>query len=190
MAFRHLDWYRATEWGKQTGKVQRVTFVCSGNTCRSPTAEYYFHEMTHWWDHVTAVSRGIKEEAAGQPIAAESRAVIGNRLAKFLERHKSKLITPWEMKHSDLVLTMDRKVRDHLKKEFPHVAHKIFTLPDFVERTRNEEVPNPSLPPDERGKRGSRAYHDYIQTYHRMVVRSEELVRKLVEILYFWNHHA
>ncbi|HIH11595.1 TPA: hypothetical protein HA241_05360, partial [Candidatus Woesearchaeota archaeon] len=55
-----LKWYTSLEWYKKTRKFRKVLFVCSGNTCRSPSAEYFFRTMTHWWSGINAFSRGTK----------------------------------------------------------------------------------------------------------------------------------
>ncbi len=201
-----ITWYQSLEWFSKKKKVRKVLFVCSGNACRSPSAEYFFREMTHWWSGIRAFSRGTKvdetiamlvsrginlNEYAVEP---EVKKAIGDRKTiSFLHGHRPKQISTKDAESADLILTMEKSLRDQLRTEFPDAAYKIFTLKGFVEKTDNNSVAeldigNPFMPPPLKAKQGVTlgkvGYYKYIQNYMKILSVIKEDVRKLIEILY------
>lgn len=210
----NLDWYKSLEWFKRTKKIKKVLFVCSGNTCRSPSAEYYFKKMTSWWGGLKSFSRGTDVgkiladlESRGIDIKElfavdEVKKVIGDKDSKFLKNHVATQITSEDMVEADLILTMERKLRDLLRGIFSAQSYKIFTLKGFVERTDNNrtanlEIGNPFIPPLIAKKQGilkdqprelipryDKPYYLYLKNYMKILLIIEKYVRKLIETLY------
>ncbi len=200
-----VRWYKQLEWYAKTPKVRRVLFVCSGNTCRSPSAAYYFNTTASWWSGLKAFSRGVEVtsilatlRAKGIKIKSlmmeeEPKKVIGDRLSEFLAKHKAQQISSKDIAKADLIVTMEKGVRDRLKREFSPSAYKIFTLKGFVERTENGaiaelDIGNPFLPPAIKRERGvtlgNVAYLRYLQNYAKILELIKAYVRRLIEILY------
>jgi protein-tyrosine-phosphatase len=208
--------YKSLEWYKNIKKVKKVLFVCSGNTCRSPSAVYYFKKFTSWLDGISAFSRGTRVEqiladlkARGiniEKLFAEDniKKVIGDRKSNFLKKHTAEQIKLDDVVQVDLILTMERSLRDELKKEYSDFEFKIFTLKEFVNigsgKRENLDIGNPFIPPplakrsgilkDVRGPptpRYAKPYYEYIQNYMKILLDIEVYVRKLVEIIYLIN---
>lgn len=197
-------WYKSLEWFSQTKKVKRVLFVCSGNSCRSPAAVYYFNKFTHWWSGVSSFSRGTEVNKILQTLQArgidikklmiepESKKVIGDRESKFLSEHVATQVSAKDVLKADLVLTMEKAIRNELRAAYPDAAHKIFTLKGFVDKTDDSssslDIGNPFIPPAIRKKEGITegkiGYYRYIQNYAKIFAEIELYVRKVVEIIY------
>ena len=101
----------------------KITFVCSGNTCRSPMAECAFEEM-------------LREEGV-QGVEVQSRGVVANVGAGIsenakkaleaadipLKEHTATQITQDDIIESDLVICMTERHRMRLGR-----LPKVFTL--------------------------------------------------------------
>jgi protein-tyrosine-phosphatase len=198
----NLDWYKSLPWYIKTGKIRKVLFVCTANTCRSPAAEYYFNHLTKWWDGLSAFSRGAKADIALAEtrkdfpqrralfIEEPVRKVVGDRTSKFLSYHQSKQLTINDLTKADLVLTMTKKQREELQQEYPYFSYKIFTLRGFAQQNdeRDTEIPDPYIPEKVREKEGivpgKVGYRKYLQRYILTLEVIEQNVRKVIEAIY------
>lgn len=77
-----------------------IIFVCTGNTCRSPIAEYYLKSKN--LEDVCVSSRGF---SAGEPANPNSVAVM-NEAGIDIGSHISRHITADEAKHADKIICM------------------------------------------------------------------------------------
>ena len=81
---------------------QRVVFICSGNICRSPLAEYY------------ARSLGLKADSCGLDCGigfpADPRASeFGKALGLDLSAHETKRVDQFQFQADDLIVVMEPK---------------------------------------------------------------------------------
>ena len=146
--------------------VRRILFVCAGNICRSPMAEYL---LRHFADRkgvpLEARSAGIAA-ATGEPVTPETLAVLKER-GIDASAHRSQFIS-WELLDwADVVLTMTVGQKEHLLSLAPELQGKVFTLPEFV--GANGEVPDP--------------YGTMRAAYRKVRDQLAELVAKLVKKL-------
>ncbi|MFW5999454.1 MAG: ribose 5-phosphate isomerase B [Halanaerobiaceae bacterium] len=108
-----------------------LLFVCTGNTCRSPMAEYLFREMLK--------EKGIEGwEVLSAGINATGGSRISNNSARVLREEdinvdgfRSSSVSKELMEQADLVLTMTAGHRQTLCSRFSGFAEKIFTLREF-----------------------------------------------------------
>lgn len=85
---------------------QRVVFICSGNICRSPLAEYYARSLG-----MDAVSCGLD---CGLGFPADPRAIqYGRELNLDLNTHQTKRVDEFEFQPDDLIVVVEPK---HIKK--------------------------------------------------------------------------
>ncbi|MCG7580082.1 low molecular weight phosphatase family protein [Mycolicibacterium sp. OfavD-34-C] len=106
----------------------RILFVCTGNICRSPTAERLSARFIRdrAFTDVTAASAGTRA-VVGQPIQHNAASVLrqlGGDPANFQARQ----LSPKTLADADLVLTMTRGHRDAVLAVSPRFLHRTFTL--------------------------------------------------------------
>ena len=124
----------------------KVLFVCLGNICRSPMAEFVFKQMV--------AEKGVADQFEIASAATEAYNEIYHesldyRAADML--HQMKI--PFTQRYSyhlrksdydkfDYILAMeDANIRDILKITGPDTKHKIHLLLDFTEHPRNISDP-------------------------------------------------
>lgn len=113
--------------------MPRVLFVCTGNTCRSPMAEFLFNkfakednELKDW----EAISAGIST-LPGLGVSEHVMTVIGEEGLVPLE-HSSRQLNEYIIQEADLVLTMTEKHRELISSIYPEFIEKVFTLKEFT----------------------------------------------------------
>ena len=107
-----------------------ILFVCTGNICRSPTAERLAaaaaaREQIPGFRASSAGTRAV----IGHPVHAEAAAVLadlGGDPADFAARQINAKIAG----DADLVLAMTREHRDAVLELAPRQLHRTFTLPE------------------------------------------------------------
>jgi protein-tyrosine phosphatase len=123
-----------------------VLFVCTGNICRSPTAEVIFHTLLvrqRLTGRIQTDSAGTHDYQLGQP--ADPRAVraaqrrgyrIGQRAARQIERE--------DFARFDWIIAMDRGHLRELDELRPATyAGRLALLLDFVPELGLRDVPDP-----------------------------------------------
>lgn len=106
----------------------RILFICTGNVCRSPTAERLaiaYGAQSHLQDFNVA-SAGT-HASMGYPIeprAARALEKLGGDASNFASRKLTSTIAA----DADLVLCMTTAHRDDVLELAPHQLHRTFTL--------------------------------------------------------------
>lgn len=101
--------------------IARVLFVCTGNICRSPTAEGVFRAMARQEglaDRILIDSAGTHDHQLGQhpdPRALSAARRRGYELGKL----RARLVEPDDFKHFDWILAMDRRHLEYLESMRP-----------------------------------------------------------------------
>jgi protein-tyrosine phosphatase len=108
--------------------VLHILFVCTGNVCRSPTAERLAIAYGAWSDfHGFRASSAGTRALIGHPIqsyAAHVLEELGGDASDFAARQ----LTPTIAADADLVLTMTRAQRGDVLQLAPQQLHRTFTL--------------------------------------------------------------
>ena len=123
------------------GRVHRlaseiVTFVCTGNTCRSPMAEALFRKMLADDLGVNSESlpdRGFIVQSAGLAAhdgasAADSAVDVMREQGASLEDHAAQSLNHQMVHFSDRIYVMTRDHRAALVAHWPQAAHKTYLL--------------------------------------------------------------
>jgi len=138
-----------------------ILFVCTGNICRSPLAEYYARHIMN--------DRGLpfRTSSAGfipvsVAISAHSFSVLNSDGIRANE-HYSQHLQEDLIRQAWLILTMEKDHRDLILKAYPSSRHKVFTLSGFCGGKGDVEDPF------------RQDMENYVNTY--------QLIKKYIDIL-------
>ncbi len=119
--------------------LERVLFVCTGNTCRSPMAEAV---LKHLKRDIEVKSAGIFA-GNGQGANPNAIQVLKKRGIDFTT-HESQPVTDELMEWADVILTMTAHHKLTLEMEYPESVQKIFTLKEYTLTEEDTDL-NPDI---------------------------------------------
>lgn len=123
-----------------------VLMVCTGNICRSPTAEGVLrHELAARGlaEQVSVDSAGIQGWHAGDPPDARSQA-HARRRGYDLAQQRARAVRADDFARSDIILAMDRGHLRALREQCPEAhRHKLALLLDHAPALAGRDVPDP-----------------------------------------------
>jgi len=132
--------------------MKRILFVCTGNICRSPTAD----GIARHWVARMGMQGEIEIDSAGTHAYHDGEAPDprAQKLARSrgydLSRLRARPVVPMDFEHFDLILAMDRGHFVWLLRECPpEHQHKIKMFLSFAERFPDGDVPDPYYGGDE-----------------------------------------
>ena len=114
-----LNWMRSLIATPE--RIASVLFVCTGNICRSPTAEGVFRAMVKregLADRILIDSAGTHDHQLGQ--RPDPRALAAARRRGYeLGKLRARLVEPDDFKRFDWILAMDRRHLEYLESMRP-----------------------------------------------------------------------
>jgi len=123
-----------------------VLFVCTGNICRSPTAEGVFRKLAAdagWGGRLAADSAGTHGYHLGEAPDPRSQAAAAKR-GYDLSDLRARKIERADFEHFDLILAMDHDHHAILSRMAPvSVSHKLRLMMSYARRFSESEVPDP-----------------------------------------------
>lgn len=146
--------------------MHKVLCVCLGNTCRSPMMERMLrHELGEiiGLANVTVESAGLRESAAGQPMAEFSKKELRDRGINA-DGHLSRFVGTLDLSEYQLILTVGEEEANTL------TAMREGHTPIII---LGGGVPNP-------WQQGEQAYHDCAN-------HIEQSLSSIIEILDKWR---
>lgn len=124
----------------------KILFVCTGNICRSPTAEGVFRHyvaQAGLADRIAADSAGTHDYHIGEPPDARAQRIAGKR-GYDLSGLRGRQVSKMDFSEFDYVLAMDEHNLQLLKRLCPpEHAHKLKLFLEFALGAELREVPDP-----------------------------------------------
>ncbi len=120
----------------------RVIFVCTGNTCRSPMAEYLFRSMISEAekDEIKVDSAGIMA-SSGSPASENTVKILTEAGIDGIKNHHSKPVAEIFPESDDLFLGMTQSHKQHLLNQFAGREVDVFTLNEYIDSELNLSDP-------------------------------------------------
>ncbi|HFI0415092.1 TPA: low molecular weight protein-tyrosine-phosphatase [Streptococcus suis] len=114
--------------------MQKIVFVCLGNICRSPMAEFVMKDLTN---QVYIESRATSSWEHGNPIHPGTQNIFRKHNISYDSTKTSQQISQKDFETFDLIIGMDSQNIQDLKRMAPSSVHeKIFQFTD-------KSVPDP-----------------------------------------------
>jgi len=126
--------------------MKKVLFVCTGNICRSPTAEGVFRKFVNdaeLSELILADSAGTHGYHIGEPPDPRTQAAAARR-GYDLSRLRARRFERQDFQRFDLILAMDRDNHSVLARMAqPASAHRLRMMMSYAWDFREDEVPDP-----------------------------------------------
>jgi protein-tyrosine phosphatase len=149
-----------------------VLFVCTGNICRSPTAEAIFRKLATdagMAETVTAGSAGTHAYHVGEPPDPRAQKAAAKR-GYDLSALRARAIEDADFQRFDLILAMDQEHYAILASNAGSAAgHKLKLMMSYARRFKERDVPDP--------------YYGGPQGFDRVLDMLEDATRGLLESL-------
>ena len=124
--------------------MKRILFVCHGNICRSPMAEFVMKKLVSdagIADQFEIASAATSTEEIGNPVYPPVRQVL-NAKGINCDGYAARHIRKDEYRDYDYIIGMDAENMRDLSYEFgTDTDNKIYRLLDFTDRPRDIDDP-------------------------------------------------
>lgn len=122
--------------------MERILFVCTGNTCRSVAAE---NMLKKWSERYK-----LRLEVCSAGIFAISSIPVPHYILELLKKegvseidHKTTYLTEEQIKEASLILVMESFHKQRILDLFPETKNKVYLLKEYVGETENLDILDP-----------------------------------------------
>ena len=121
--------------------MKNILVLCTGNVCRSPTAEYLLRKSLEGVDCIVQrAGMGAVVDSPAEPMA--QKVALSHGLD--ISAHRSRQVTMDMLKWADLVLVMEKAQKIHLLERYSWLDGKVFCYGDSIK----VDVPDPHGRPE------------------------------------------
>lgn len=118
----------------------KILFVCLGNICRSPMAEYVFKDLVNkegLSNEIYIDSAGTSNEESGNGMHYGTRKKLSEKNIYF-DNHMARKMTKEDYEKYDLIIGMEESNIRNIKKIIGiDTKNKVYRLLDFSKRPRD-----------------------------------------------------
>jgi tRNA threonylcarbamoyl adenosine modification protein (Sua5/YciO/YrdC/YwlC family) len=145
-----------------------ILFVCTGNVCRSPIAEYLLREKIKKDNLPFSVASAgtLKDYKSG--ISLFSGQLL-QEAGIDASNHSSQPVTERLLSESWIVLTMETSHKEELLSRYPDFGYKIFTLSEYADMEGNIDDPY------------GKELEDYQRAYAEISARVDVIFKKIIK---------
>lgn len=111
----------------------KITFICTGNICRSPFAEHLLKKISDekGYNYSITSMGTINKSGFKAPSDAVSAA---KEFSIDLSTHESRPMNANELLKSDYIFVLDRTHREYIKTYYPMLQDRVFLLASYKKK--------------------------------------------------------
>lgn len=126
---------------------KRILFVCTGNSCRSPMAQYllekYLKEDRPYFDERYEIISAGTSAYSGAKISSLVEDILSDKENIDTGAFRSRLLDRYNLLSSDLIFTMEDRQRQYVLNFEPSTEGRVFSLKEFLPEQFKKDIPDP-----------------------------------------------